>query len=117
LLARGELDDNKADRALSIIQTILKREPKNTAAQSLLLEAEKEFVTAVYSQLSPTGVPKIVVKPEELAAKEISPEEGFVLSRINGEWDIESILSICPFREADSLRMIKTLLDNGIIGF
>jgi hypothetical protein len=40
-----------------------------------------------------------------------------VLSRINGEWDVQSILSICPFREADSLSMIKKLLDKGIIGF
>jgi hypothetical protein len=40
-----------------------------------------------------------------------------MLSRINGEWDIASILSICPFREADSLRMIKTLLDKGLIAF
>ena len=35
----------------------------------------------------------------------------------NGEWDIESILSICPFREADSLRMLKTLAESGVIGF
>jgi len=40
-----------------------------------------------------------------------------VLSRINGVWDIQSILSICPFREADSLSLIKKLWDNGIIGF
>ena len=28
----------------------------------------------------------------------------------------KSILAVCPFREADSLRMIKKLLDGGIIG-
>jgi hypothetical protein len=62
-------------------------------------------------------VPKIVIHAEALAKKDIEPQEGFVLSRINGLWDIQSILSICPFREADSLRMIKKLWDNGIIGF
>ena len=45
----------------------------------------------------------------------IGSQEGFMLSRINGEWDVASILSICPFREADSLRMIAKLLDKGII--
>ena len=64
----------------------------------------------------PPAYPRLVLKPEELAKQEIGPQEGFVLSRINGEWDIESILSICPFREADSLRMIKSMLDDGIIG-
>ena len=116
LLARGELDNDQADRALSIIHNVLRREPKNIAAENLLIEAERKFISQVYAKIPPTGVPKIVLKPEELAKKEIGPQEGFVLSRINGEWDIESILSICPFREADSLRMIKSMLDNGIIG-
>jgi hypothetical protein len=38
-----------------------------------------------------------------------------VLSRINGELNVDSILSVCPFREADTLRMIKKLLDTGVI--
>ncbi|MGI8897360.1 MAG: DUF4388 domain-containing protein [Pyrinomonadaceae bacterium] len=116
LLARVELDNDQAERALSIIHTVLRREPKNTAAENLLIEAERKFISKVYAKIPPSGVPRIVLKPEELAKKEIGPQEGFVLSRINGEWDIESILSICPFREADSLRMIKSMLDNGIIG-
>lgn len=116
LLARSELDNDQADRALSIIHNVLRREPKNTAAENLLIEAERKFISQVYAKIPPTGVPRIVLKPEELAKKEIGPQEGFVLSRINGDWDIESILSICPFREADSLRMIKSMLDNGIIG-
>jgi uncharacterized protein DUF4388 len=116
LLARAELDKDQADRALSIIHNVLRREPKNTAAENLLIEAERKFISQVYAKIPPNGVPKIVLKPEELAKKEIGPQEGFVLSRINGDWDIESILSICPFREADSLRMIKSMMDNGIIG-
>ncbi len=117
LLARDELRNNDPEKALSIIHTVLRREPKNSAAQNLLLKAEEKFIEQVHAKMPPTGVPKIIVNPEALADKSIGPQEGFVLSRINGEWDIQSILSICPFREADSLRLIKTLLDNGIIGF
>ena len=51
----------------------------------------------------------------ESTSKQIDPQEGFVLSRINGSWDIQSILSICPFREADCLRMIKKLMERGVI--
>ena len=117
LLARSELNNHDAEKALSIIHTVLARDPKNTAAHTLLGEAETEFIDRVYSEMSPTGVPKVLIQLEELANKEIGPQEGFVLSRINGEWDIQSILSICPFREADSLSLIKKLWDNGIIGF
>ena len=117
LLARNELTHNNAENAIPLIHTVLRKEPRNVAAQSLLVDAERKYVEQVYAEIPPKKVPRIVIPPEELANKEIGPKEGFVLSRINGEWDIESILSICPFREADSLRMIKILRDKGIIGF
>ena len=117
LLARSELNNGEAEKALSIIHTVLGRDPKNTAAHTLLAEAEKKFIDRVYSEMSPSGVPKVLIQFEDLANKEIGSQEGFVLSRINGLWDIQSILSICPFREADSLSLIKKLWDNGIIGF
>jgi len=80
-------------------------------------EAENKFIAQVYARrLSPRAVPRILMTPEQLEHERLGPQEGFVLSRINRESDIESILSVCPFREADSLRMIKKLLDGGIIG-
>lgn len=117
LLARNELNHGNTESAISIIHTALNKEPKNTVAQSLLVDAEQKYAEQIYAEIEPTRIPRILLPPEELAKKEIGPKEGFVLSRINGQWNIESILSICPFREADSLRMIKTLRDKGIIGF
>lgn len=116
-IARRELKEDNVDEALSVLHQVLQREPKNEDAQTLLTEAEERFVKKVYaSNFSPQSIPTILVQPDSLTHEEISPQEGFVLSRINGVWDVESILSICPFREADSLRMMKTLLDKKIIG-
>jgi uncharacterized protein DUF4388 len=117
LLARADLDNGAAEKAISTIHTLLRHEPQNTAAHNLMATAEKKFIEKVYAEIPRTGVPKIVVPLEDLAKKGIGPQEAFVLSRINGEWDIPSVLSICPFREADSLLMIKKLWDKGIIGF
>jgi len=117
LLARGDLDNDEAEKAISIIHSLLRHEPQNAAAHNLLVEAEKKFINQVYSKIPRGGVPKIVIPLEDLGNKGIGPQEGFVLSRINGDWDIQSVLSICPFREADSLLMIKKLWDKGIIGF
>ena len=116
-LARAEMKENNAENALAIIHSALEQEPKNTAAHRLREEAEKKFVAHAYQNgLSPRAVPKILESLEQLEHERLGPQEGFLLSRINGESDVESILSICPFREADSLRMIKKLLDGGIIG-
>lgn len=116
-LARAEMKKDNAENALAIIHSALEREPKNSEAHRLHEEAEKKFIAQVYrGGLSPRTVARILVSPEQLENERLGPQEGFVLSRINGESDIESILAVCPFREADSLRMIKKLLDGGIIG-
>ena len=104
------------ETALQIIQKALQQQPNNPEAQSLLPAAEEKYVKHVYaSGLSPKSVPQLLVSPSDLTNQQIDPQEGFVLSRINGSWDIQSILSICPFREADCLRMIKKLMERGVI--
>jgi hypothetical protein len=116
-LARAEIKDNNGENGLAIIHSTLEQEPKNADAQRLREEAEKKFIAQVYQGgLSPGAVAELLVSLEQLEHERLGPEEGFVLSRINGESDIESILSVCPFREADTLRMIKKLLDSGVIG-
>ena len=104
--------------ALSIIQKVLQEEPNNAEAQKLLGAAEEKFIKHIFdtSKLSPQSIPKLLISPSDLTNTKMDPQEGFVLSRINGSWDIQSILSICPFRDADCLRMIKDLIDRGIIG-
>jgi hypothetical protein len=116
-MARAEINENNAENALAIIHSALEQESKNGEAHRLREEAEKKFVAQIYqNSLSPRAVAEILVSAEQLEHERLGPQEGFVLSRINGESDIESLLAICPFREADSLRMIKKLLDSGIIG-
>jgi hypothetical protein len=105
------------EAALLIIQKALQQQPNNPEAQALLPTAEQKFVKHVYESggISPRSVPELRVSPSDLTNEQIDPQEGFVLSRINGSWDIQSILSICPFREADCLRMIKKLMERGVI--
>lgn len=115
--AERKLDEDP-EAALLIIQKALQQQPNNPEAQSLLPAAEEKYIKRVYDsgELSPRSVPQLLVSPSDLTSQQIDPQEGFVLSRINGSWDIQSILSICPFREADCLRMIRKLVERGIIG-
>ena len=116
-LARAELKENNVENALAIINSALDMDPKSTEALRLRENAEKKFVAHVYKNgVSPRAVPKLVASLEQLESERLGPQEGFVLSRINGESDVGSILSVCPFREADTLRMIKKLIDSGILG-
>ena len=113
LLGQGE-----AGPALETIQKILEKNPENHEARTLAAVAEDKLLEQLYVvPLLPNAVPRILIRETDLNDELLAPSEAFILSRINGEWDIKSILSICPFREIDSLRMIKGLLDKGIVGF
>jgi len=106
------------EAALLIIQKALQQQPNNPEAQSLLPVAEEKYIKRVYETggLSPKSVPQLLLSPSDMTNQQIDPQEGFVLSRINGSWDVQAILSVCPFREADCLRMIKKLMERKIIG-
>jgi len=114
--AERKLEDDP-EAALEIVQKALEQQPNNPEAQALLPAAEEKFVKRVYASgtIGPKSVPHLRVSPSDLTTQQIDPQEGFVLSRINGSWDIQSILSICPFREADCLKMIKKLMERGIV--
>jgi hypothetical protein len=114
--AERKLEDDP-EAALDIIQKALQQQPNSPEAQALLPAAEEKYIKHVYKTtgIGPKSVPQLRISPSDMTTQQIDPQEGFVLSRINGSWDIQSILSICPFREADCLRMIKKLMERGIV--
>ena len=44
-------------------------------------------------------VPALTMDMAALTRENFDPQEGFVLSRVNGEWDVQSILKLCPMDE------------------
>lgn len=116
--ARSYIAKGAAEEAVSTMQILLAEDPKNNVARTLLDQAEDLLLMQMYSPpLLPDAVPRLLMNDVGLTSQTLAPQEAFVLSRINNEWDVKSILSICPFREIDCVRMIKGLLDRGIIGF
>lgn len=67
------------------------------------------------SQVVPTAVPSLRKPLEELMAYSFTPNEAFILSRINGLWDVRSIARISPFPEKEVLRVFRKLDDGGVI--
>jgi len=113
LLARGSFME-----ALILLQALLEAQPGNPEASELLSAAEPGFIAQTYREiLTPEAVPNLRASLETVMTMGLGPKEGFILSRINGTWDVRSILSVCPFREAESLLILRRLLDSNLIGF
>jgi hypothetical protein len=60
-------------------------------------------------------VPAVVMGSMLLTQQRFDAHEGFVLSRINGEWDVRSILKLCPMPEEDALEIFLHLVDRKVI--
>jgi hypothetical protein len=111
LLNRGEFDS-----ALDILDRAYKAQPGDEALRRLLAEAEASFVEKAYRHyLPPTKIVTLATSVEALTAERLSPTEFFLLSRIDGTWDVKSIIQITPLREVDVLRTLKRMREKGLI--
>ena len=116
--AKGRLARGEFVEALTLLQDLLESQPGNPEASALLTAAEPGFVEQTYQgTLTSESVPKLQASLETAMTIGLGPKEGFILSRINGSWDVRSILSVCPFREAESLLILRKLLEAKLIGF
>ena len=111
LMSGGDLEN-----ALVVLDALYRDNPGDDALRRLTAEAEAAFVEHVYRDALPEGHVPILTRPvEELAAETLTPQECFVLSRIDGNWDVKSIVQVAPFREIEALRTLKRMREMGII--
>ncbi len=104
------------DKALRIITAAQNIDPTNAKVLASLKGATS-VITATLEQegIIPKKVPQLVKTFEEISAMNFTPNEGFMISRINGMWDIGSIVKISPLREIDSLLIFRKLHRDGIV--
>ena len=85
------------------------------AKKGLLAAADARQRARLVRKIDPAKIPVLCVTPTVLATQKFDSHEGFVLSRINGEWDVRSILKLCPLPEEDILLIFARLLDRKVI--
>jgi hypothetical protein len=114
--ARAHLDRGEVEEALVLLDTVREAGAQSPDLASLITTAEQHFVERAYRHYLPPGkIPVLRRSLESLVGDNLSPAEGFLVSRVNGSWDVRSIMSISPLREVDALRALKKLRERGII--
>lgn len=116
--AQASLQAGEWEKSLRVLKAAQNLDPGNSQVRSSLKGAE----TVISSQLKKEGislsrVPTIKRNMEEITEMNFTPNEGFILSRINGMWDIGSIIKISPMRESDALLIFYRLHKDDIIEF
>lgn len=103
-------------RALRHLRAARSLDPNGEDTETAIREAEERMRALMKEEgLLLRAVPKVTVTPEEVEHLRLSPEEGFVLSRIDGSYDIESILKISPLPPLEAQLVFRRLLLTGHI--
>lgn len=91
-------------------------DPHNRELAMVIKELEVEVLAGLEKDGVKDGaVPVLETTLDDLRAMSFSPEEGFILSRINGTSNIASIVKISPLSELDSLLVFWKLARSGQI--
>ncbi len=91
-------------------------DPADGRATEAVRDAERE-IRAALERDGVTGekIPELSISIPELTERTFSPHEGFVLSRINSQWDVKSITKISPIKELEVLMIFQRLWKDGVI--
>ncbi len=118
LLQTGEahIADGSYNQGLRHVRAARSLEPDNRT----VLKRIKELETQIEAELQNNGldigsVPTLERNVEELTSLNLSPEEGFLLTRIDGSNSIQQLLKISPLDPLDAQLVFYKLLKEGHI--
>ena len=112
------LDEGRLEEAERVMQKLARAAPNNGRVQKLRSKIQdKRYETTAKQVINPDAVPVLAMDVGAITRLDLSPEAGFIVSRINGAWDVKSIIKISPFEESLCLKIFKNFLDNGVITF
>jgi hypothetical protein len=113
---RDLMTGGEHEEALDALAELYRQHPADDALRRLTAEAEATFVDRAYRHVVPPDkVPVLKRSVDSLTSESLSPQEFFLLSRIDGSWDVKSIIQVAPLREVDALRTLKRMREIGMI--
>ena len=118
LLAAGKsyLEKGDFEPALRHLRAARALEPEDPDAHETLTQAEKKIREQIErAGVTLSSIPQVTATMEQLTSSKLSPQEGFMLTRINGTYDIQSILKITPMQQLDALMLFWKLASGGYI--
>ncbi len=91
-------------------------DPADGRASEAVRGAEREIRSSLEREgVTGDKIPELAISVPELTERTFSPHEGFVLSRINGQWDVKSITKISPIKELEVLMIFQRLWKDRVI--
>jgi len=114
--ARARLRQGDRTGALAMAQRALDAAPADPEVRRAAAEAERARVAEVArTLLARHRVPRLKRSPSEIAALELSEVERRLVHRIDGRWDLLSLVRTASVREAEVLLALARLAERGVV--
>ena len=114
---RALLGENP-ETAWRMFKAATELDPSDGRPRDALRQAEEKLLAVLAKEgIEPNRVPILKIPVSDLTRFSFTPHEGFVISRINGSWDVKAIMKISPIREMEVLLTFRKLVADGIVGW
>jgi hypothetical protein len=107
--------NNDFEKSYALIDQFVLNDPSHEEGQTLYKVVREAYLGKLYEVCPPDSIPEICMDLSNLNEKLFSSLEGFLASRINGHWDIKSLIMISPLPDLESLKILKRFLDESVI--
>jgi hypothetical protein len=115
-MAGQRLKEKRYEAALQAYEDVLSIDRLNQhAKKGLIAVIEARNRERLLRTVPLDRIPVLTMDLAALTRQNFDPQEGFVLSRVNGQWDVQSILKLCPMAEEDALLIFARLLERKVI--
>ncbi|MEM1248695.1 MAG: DUF4388 domain-containing protein [Acidobacteriota bacterium] len=118
LLKAGEthISGQEFQKGLRYLRAARSLEPDNQKVLKRIKQLETQIEAALHQAgLDLTAIPKLEREVQELTSLKLSPEEGFLLTRIDGSNTIQQLLKISPLDPLDAQLVFFKLVQEGHI--
>jgi hypothetical protein len=114
--AQQSLRGREYEKAQRLLKAAENLDPSHQRVRNAIKGAESAILSDLRGQgLLDSKVPRVAKALEDITQMNFTPNEGFMLSRINGQWDLGSLIKISPIREPDAMLIFYKLWRDGII--
>jgi hypothetical protein len=109
-------DANNYSSALVLAESVLVSDPGNEAARRCAESCRESLGQKYLGRLGGrTGIPRVIMPPEEMRWLSLDHRAGFLLSSIDGSMSVDEVLDVCSMPELDALRIMFDLREQGVI--
>lgn len=114
--AQSALQAREFEKAQRLLKAAQNLDPNHPRVKNAIKGAQSLIVSELRIEgIEDAKIPRLSRPLEQLTDMNFSPNEGFMLSRINGTWDIGSLIKISPIREPDAMLIFYRLWKDGVI--